>query len=238
MWWFKRKRDAILTLCVLLAILAVSVSAVIYLRNRDSVTLKGEVFMNFLGQKETFDGKTRLSYQDGVMRMKNGSTDVNVMGVPIYFDEGNAMMLTGVMSYTDYSLPALKKVNYFGMIKKDGEICSISIDGKKRSKSVKGGFLFDGADTYVFLEPVELTYGSSSKTLEAMSFVTVKYRQYVTGYSAGEGTVFYEPWEEPGAAVQAVSGQFGLDLSSDLGILPSGQSQMLIPNPEVLTLFQ
>lgn len=219
--------------------LAIAVGlSVSYIVNKDSLTLKEPVKISVLGESFTYTGKTKLTYEDGRMYMTNRATDqrISLMNIPVYIEGEEKLILTQVMSYNSVSPNQTRKLNYFASVTENEGVYTLSPDGRKGS-DVKGGLLFDGKNTYIFLEPMTVTWGENSVELEPMSYMTVVRGQYFYYYSAGDGISGYEVFDQGLVTAENQDKTYTVNLSADL--LESGDSTlMLVPNPEVLELFE
>ena len=140
--------------------------------------------------------KTEVHQYFGGSELKYSATDVfrsEEKGIPASGDVGKRDVVDTPLLYKDdtkITIPcdmllmtpkdgmSLKRINHFTTVSESsGRITYTS--GKKSAQSY-GGFLYDGNDLYVFLEPGKLTIGSTMEiNLPALSYVNVKYGQNV-----------------------------------------------------------
>lgn len=233
-----RKKELILTLAVVAALVAAIITAIVYLSNKDSLVIKDPVFFSQMGVENSFSGKTRLSYEDKEMYLSSvgGSGRIALMNVPVYLEHKDQLILTQVMSYTNPDTNLIRKINYFATVNKQGDICTLSVDGKK-NYDVKGGYLFDGKNTYIFLEPMGVRVGEDTIQLDALSYITVVNRNYLFYYSAGDDSSGYSAFDIQNIVASNMRNSYKLDLCYDLLLPSNGMTQMLIPNPEILDLI-
>ena len=70
----------------------------------------------------------------------------------------------------------VKRVNYFTTITEKGGLCTLTSNHK--FAQTRGGFLYDGEDTYIVLENTTLLIGGQEVELGPLSYVTVAYQQF------------------------------------------------------------
>lgn len=76
---------------------------------------------------------------------------------------------------------SLKRVNYFATLNKVGDVTEINQNGV--ITNVEEGFLYDGKGTYIFLEDMTITLGSSTYYAHAMTYARVFYRDAIEIYN-------------------------------------------------------
>lgn len=230
-------RERAATAAVVIALAAAVIAAASYIMNKDSLTVREDLFVSMMGDQVTFKGKSRLTYdKDSGSVIISGGRDLILQGVPVYYEKEPALLLSRQMIYTDYTAGIIRRVNYFTEVRKDQEI-SISTDGKKQKK-VDGGYLYDGRDVYLFLEPVKVTWGDRQLELEPLSFLAVFNKQGFYYYSYGDqGAEYVESGKEIVRAASD-SGEYVLNMSNDIVDLTSGKSLLLAPDPESFEILK
>ena len=77
------------------------------------------------------------------------------------------------------------RINYFTTVENRDGLINLSKDGKKAQ--VSGGYLYDGNNLFIFLEPVTLMVGNKEINLGTMSYVRVNYRNNMEIYNSITG---------------------------------------------------
>lgn len=225
-----RKQWAV-TAAVTAALSAAVISAAVYIINKDSLTLKEPVRVSMMGENQDFfgDSTLRLDKVTEKIDLENGPRRVALQGVPVYSREEEALTLSTRMIYTNFSNGVLRRVNYFARVEKDGGVMKICTDGR-HIREVGGGYLHDGKNVYLFLEPVTVAWGEKSLSLAPLSYMAV---------FDGQGFYYYSYEDENGAyvsledeSVTAGGNGYMLDLTKDMAELDSGKHLLLPPEPE------
>ncbi len=234
------KKEKIITISVAAALAVAVAVAMVYLVNRDTVTMRGPAQISLMGETIEVDGKFRLTYREKKMYLTgNEIQDLDLLNAPVYPTKEESLTLSQVMSYTNPETGSLKKVNYFSSVEKNGNICTIKTKGRgARTVDVNGGYLFDGKNTYIFLESMMVTCGERTWRMEPLSSITVVNQNYCSYYDpAARTSEFLEIGTDKVTAAN-MRETYMLNLSKDLLEPANGKTQMLIPNPEVLDLIQ
>lgn len=231
-------RELKITLAVVAALIAGIIAAVVYISNKDSIRVKQPVYFSVMGEVFEYTGTSKLTYEENRMYFTNqGQEDpIDLMSIPLYIQDQDRLKLTQVMSYSNFDPKAIGKLNYFADISMEGDVFTLSADGK-RGRDVKGGYLFDGKNTYLFLEPMTVTYGEKTLELGPLSYITVVRGNYFYYYSYGDQKAGYEVFDQGQIMAVNQADTYTLNLTADLVEPADGKIQMLVPNPEVLDTF-
>lgn len=233
------KKEKIITAAVIAALAGSLAAALIYISHKDIVVIKEPVFFSYLGEEFDYQGKTTLKWDKNQMYMQNDTIDGSLApgGTPLYMEDRESLIVTSMMSYTNPDTNYMRRLSYFGKVYYEKGMCLLSVDGRKKLE-VNGGYLFDGNNTWIFLEPTTVTVGSQKIVLEPMSYITVKNKDYFYYYSAGDKKSVFTDWTGDDITATDEEATWTLNLSRDLLTTADGKIQMLIPNPEVLDVIQ
>ena len=213
-------RNRAATVLTIAACILAAASAVFFIRNKDTLTLKEPLTISIMGENQSFYGTTRLVYDKDSkeVTLKNGDRTKLLSGIPVYKKEGGGVILSRAM--TGY----------------DDQIASLSTDGKKEQQ-VNGGYLYDGKNGYLFLEPVTVTWEDQELSLPPLSYAAVFNKQGFYYYDAEQETGAYIV---SGSAVVSATDHrdtFCLNMSNDIVDLTGGTSLLLPPDPGSFPLF-
>lgn len=235
------KKEKIITAAVIAALAGTMAAALVYISHKDVVSVREPVFISYMGEAYEFEGKTTLRWdkKQNLMYLENRSLDSSLpmMGMPVYSENRDSLIVTSMMSYTNPDTNYIRRLSYFGKAAWSGQNCTLSVKGS-RNTIVNGGYLFDGTNTWVFLEPVTVTIGDEEISLEPLSYIYVKNKEYLYYYSSGENKSVFEEWTGADIMADNSNGKWSLNLSRDLLVPEDGRIQMLIPNPEILDVVQ
>lgn len=149
-------------------------------------------------------------YLDSAFRIKTGSkmlvTDsyvefdakkdgkYYVYSIPVYLSNDDVLMTTKDMAYykpldrkefNKKSLPVSSRVSYYPNDK------SYTFTKNKKTYSSQNGFLYDGHNTYIFLEDMNVTYNGQTIKVPALSYVQVELNNWIQLFNYGTKEVDY-----------------------------------------------
>lgn len=234
-----RLRPGLITGCVVAALIVAASAVAVYIINKDSLTLKEPVAVVLMGEQQAYTGKTILHYDDktGEVTLKNKNRSLLLSGAPVYCRESESLVLSRKMAYSNYRTGLFGRVNHFAKISLENGMTSV-YTGKKSGRQLKDGYLFDGKNTYLFLEPVTVTWGEESLSLRSLSVMTVYNQQGFCYYSYEDGQSGFIINKESPVYAAAGDGRYVLNMSNDMVDLDSGKSMLLPPNPDMFELLK
>ena len=194
-----------------------------YVEGLASYRPKSEVHQYFGGAEVNYTS-------DAVFRDQNGSVSVDdiygksaIVNAPLLYKEETKLTLHCNMALMVPSEgTGLKRINSFTTVtESSGRVTFTS--GKKQAQCF-GGFLYDGADLYIFLEPTVLTIGDITRVeLPALSYVKVKYGQSVEYHNSETDDDKYVSINEIGVIADLQSGA-RLNLGRDVIYTDMGEA--------------
>lgn len=198
-----------------------------------SYTINGTAYRYYAGQQTPLADGTRLSRNaEGVTEMKGSQLEGEMSSLPVYYEDRQTVVLPQPMVYyASGSVTAVRAECFTELDYLDnGTVTAVS---GGRETSLTRGFMYDGQDTYLFLEPVTLEFNGYRLELGAMSYVTADYQNDVMVYNRADGTMTMEP---PTGAVtaKAVSGDYTVSLLEDSLTLQDGTKVLLFTRPDLL----
>jgi len=222
---------------ILIAVLVVAVFAIL------AVVLKGvsEASWNvtssdghqyYLGASSTVTDKTAMKINDEGKLVTKENNNNKIISTPIYYDNRDAFMLTEDMVYYDPRGNERKCASAFTEFYIDGS-GKVHASKEKASRTLDMGFLYNGKDRFVFLEPMTLELEGYTIALPTLS--------YVETTDDGDINIFYYDTKEMetiacgGEVIAYPEGKiYTLELFSDAIIFPEGDRMLLFFAPEKL----
>jgi hypothetical protein len=180
-----------------------------------------------------YEGRSRIRRRDNVFTLENAGQSEELNGAPIYFaGDDNRFLLPNLMIVVQpgRTVPPVRTPYYTTLHYADGGF-DLSA-GDKALNTLNDGFLFDGSNLYVFLEPVTVHWSGLEVQMPAMSYAIVHYNVRLELYPRGGEPVVQQTGE---ALVEAFSadGTWRADLSKD--ILTAADSEaLLFTDPSLL----
>lgn len=228
----KRQHKTLLVSAIAVAAgLAVVAGALVALRGRDSCRAEGAVSVSVNGMVFRWPEGLLLLHNDGGTYLKDREGKRRLDSYPLILEDSGELLLQRSMIWTQTGEDRIKRLDYFGRVglEEDGAVLS---RGQAEARGADG-FLYDGEDTYIFLEPVELSWnGERSMTLEPLTVVQVGYRQYIHIYGPGMEPIFEELTQEE--VLVRFAGGKRANLATDLYFMPNGTWRLLFMSMELL----
>ncbi|MBP3603124.1 MAG: hypothetical protein J6J79_03120 [Lachnospiraceae bacterium] len=174
----------------------------------------------------------KIDYKDNaVYRSKDGKVEVSdketsgeTAGAPILYEgERKITLSNNMLLMVPKQGTALKKVNCFTTITERDGLSTLTLDKKKAQ--VFGGFLYDGEDTYIFLEKTTLAIGAKTVELDPLSYATVNYQQHVEYHNSADNKHELIALANTDVTAKAESG-YVIDLGKDT--IEMGQGEAIL----------
>lgn len=175
------------------------------------------------------EGTKMKRMEDGTVRTANGEAKDSCL--PAYFADETGLVLTGDMiCYT----PRKKG---FGLLRAFSEVNRakngvITLTYEKKTAHPDEGFLYDGNDFYIFLEPVRVSYMGYTVELSALSYAEVINGGHVMLFDYDTKNMFLEKLD---GTVSAVSkdGAYTISLLGDSMVDRGGDSTLFAGTPGI-----
>jgi hypothetical protein len=165
------------------AIVLIVPLVILLLWNRENVeqmTPKEETYRYVAGVKIEYTDEMQLVREEDKTVIKD-SDEVDSGSVPIFSSISYKIILPASMGYMrPFNEDPLTRVNYFATVTKKGS--EMEIDNSGTIVTTSEGFLYDGKGTYIFLEDVVVTVGTTSYNISSLSYVKEIYGQSVEIY--------------------------------------------------------
>lgn len=226
----------ILALLVIVSVCAVG-AAYMFINKIDKIEIsEANVYQYLSGIKYTYSGDLQLTRKDGQTLLYNNGKKFEMNSDPIYYNEENKLLLPKNMVLVNYKTGQVQKVNHFNYILMKDHKYYANIN--KKDIEIKDSFLFDGADTYIFLDDVKLKYADKTYNLTPMSYATFKNNSSLYMYMKNIGEFKNENILNETVLVTSNDG-YTVNLGSDsLTYNDNNQKQLLPKEIEDLVNFE
>ena len=228
------KELAILILPAIAALIAV---AIFYNVSRDltSVTLDGAPVQYYGGNTyRIWDGAVLHRTGDEKTVLMTSNNERTLDALPIYFEEKETVFLPEDMAYYAPRSGKYGRIPFFSEIRAD-EYGRVIVRHDENEQILEPGFLFDGKDLYLFLEPVIVSFNGYSVAIPALSYVEAVHTGDVMVFDFGVKQAFMEAPNGP-ATANVASGDYSVSLLGDFVTLHDGSRTLLFTRPEQLEL--
>lgn len=183
---------------IVVALVILGVAAGIYfMLTIENFKTKEDAFYHVNGIAYEVAEGTKLSKEEdenSVIIHKEDEFDLETsFGVPLYYKERDAICLMRQMAFykpDQGSQFMIGKLQHFTEVELSGNAFLIKRHDALASES--RGFLYDGNDTYIFLEPATVIYGKKKIQVSPLSYAVVYYDQWMQLYDYETGEYILE----------------------------------------------
>jgi hypothetical protein len=230
-----RKRRPLIVFGAIFLVVAIAVLIVYFVMQMGTVSFREPLYRYDTGIRLDYEGTTHIQRDDEEFFLKNSGRKEEIGNAPIYFPEEDKIFLTGQMVVIrPEEAKAPVRTGYFTAIEKSKEAGVFIAKINDKKVEIKKGFLFDGQDVYVFLEPMTVEWDEQSIELPAFSCAMVYYNQRLEIYPMGhEEEIAIEQTGEMTVTATAKSGAYSVDLSKDI-LKSQGNELLLFTQPSLL----
>jgi hypothetical protein len=255
---FKRSKPLFMILPIVVC--AIVVVVVVLIISRIGVyTIDEPVYRFENGVKHEYTGKTEIKRDDkDVVTLTNNGRSEALESVPLYFDPNPAdpdaadqadqsqagqsaakknptkVLIPTRMIYVDPWTMRMGRTGYNTLLTMEGSSRTAHTDS--RDISLGAGFIYDGRNTYIFLDPMTLEYGGKTIDLPPLSYAMVYYDLRIEIYTPNGETAIVEqtgPVKVNADSKDTTDGGYHIDLSMDILRSKNGET-LLITQPSLL----
>lgn len=182
-----------------------------------------ETYRYVMGVKVPYSQDMKLTHTEAGTVIEDEDA-VYSDGTPIVNEEDAQLILPVSMGLMrPFHEDSLKRVNFFATLKKSGDITEINQNGF--ITEVEEGFLYDGSGTYIFLEDMTLTIGSSTYYAHALTYAKVFYKDAIEIYNITTGD--YQYIDISNSDTTALSAD-GYSINLGTGVMTVGNTQRIL----------
>lgn len=226
----KKPQQLILALSAVAVVAAVLI--VVFAVNYGSnYTTKEKGYQCYGGNTAEIASGTRLERNgDGQTFFVEGEERTETF-LPIYSVKRSAMLLPDDWLLFTPRDGGINRVAYFSEVLCD-QYGAITVSKNGKSVKPQQGFLYDGENFYIFLEPVMIEFNGYSMELPALSYAEAVYGGYMMVYNYETKEFFIEMSDGTGTA-RVPSGDYEISLMGDSMTLYDGSKKLLATRPDL-----
>lgn len=227
------KRESVIAFIICIVVFLIAIVLIICNLHQTKIfTIKENAYQYYFGEKFNYPANSKLRISDDketILTMNN--QDSYLDSTPIFYTEKDGILLPKTMEYININKNRLQSVSFFSEVLKNGN--NLSLYKSSRKINIDGGFLFDGSNIYIFLEPFTAKIGSREIDIEPFSFAEVLYNQSVSIYLKDKDEYLMMDYNYSDFLVKAKSG-YSINLNTDVLIRLDGSEELLFSNPDLL----
>ena len=220
-----RKKSGVMVVAALVIVLALQ-----FRKRVDTVSVADGAYQYFGEQKLSYSGKTTIHYEDGQATLKDSSGEHVLDHKPLYTNDQELILPVAYAGY-DISSGRIYRLEHFSTVTMEGNQIVLK-DGDKKKEGA-GGFIYDGQNTYLFLERAEVTIGEQTVNLPAMSYVVSQYGNTLQYYAVGSDKSVVIQAEGADQIARFGNGDV-LNLGTDTLNKANGSWQLLVADPSIM----
>lgn len=207
------------------ALVIVLMSVVFVMKTTSQYTIHSSAYQVYAGSKQTFSSGTKLVYKELGPTIKGAKQDEYLAAAPIYYDDSAVAVLPDDMVYVNPRTLQMSRMPAFSEV----SLVQERVEYKKASIN---GFLFDGTNTYVFFEPVEVQLNQKTYTLSTLSMAMVANNRTVCLYNYATKEMIFE--QNYADELYANGENFKVEMQSDVLYGSDNERTLLFEKPEKL----
>ncbi len=202
-----------------------------FIDRMDTFYINQELFQNTADGVSKFKGESKLSKSNKGCILENEDKLYELKSVPLYYKNEDSIIIPNIVSIVQPDLYLTNRIENMSRIyEKNGQFL-VNSDGDE--VKVSDFFLFDGRDTYVFFEPITISWQNNSIELSPFSYITVKYNQSIEVFD--RSTMNFSSIDTGICNVIAkMHCKAEINMSTDILRREDGQEQMLFIQPNLL----
>jgi len=219
---------------MMLAAVGILIGAVnlsVWMKNRHHI--KDAMYTISMGYKESWEGGKFAADKDGTTTFTSEDYSAVVNGQPYYYEEGNKMFLTTPYIWYPVEENLARAVERYSTLTLSAGAVRAELPGGTQEE-IKG-YLYDNRDTYIFLEPVYVTYDEETVRIPALSFVKTYSGGSADIYPYGSDQGYYVTYEKELTA--AFENGAGIHMDADTMYYSNGISRLIQDSVEQLKML-
>ncbi|MCD8098869.1 MAG: hypothetical protein LUE31_12815 [Lachnospiraceae bacterium] len=214
-----------------LALVVVVFLAIWYFRTVEVLAVTEPMYTYVGGMISEYPDGFTLRHEDDTMYVVVDEDRQYLPDVMFYCADRDAVILQETMVWNQKAAGVQLRVDYFSEVRLEGGV--VVIEDGDATVSNPEGFLHNGSNTYLLLEPATLTWNDESVELSALSTVTAEYGSLLEVYNYEENTAFSEDLTDSETKLVFSDGAEVLVVTDQLK-LTNGSWYLLITDPSVL----
>ncbi len=168
--------------------------------------------------------------QEGIVTLTQDGQTTNA-DLPFYLENTPGVVLSEDMLYYTPRSGQCRRALHFSSITCTDAGVTVNRDGK--ATRTDRGFLFDGDNIYVFLEPMVVQFNNYTMELPALSYVEAEYGGYMMVFNYETKQCFMELSDGRATATPA-GGDYEVSLMGDALVNMDGERELLISVPSLV----
>jgi hypothetical protein len=220
-----------LAFLAILALVLVIISIFLLKKNMEKITFENHAFYQYLSHNRfEYEGILSLNHNGNITELNFKDVKVTLDSTPLYFlDESKVILPKTMLIAYPISGGLQYKINYFSTIYTEGNTIYLT-DGKLK-KNLSNAFIYDGEDTYFFIDDTKINVNGTEYLLSPLSYVVTRYNSVIEIYNKAKDE--YKVINIGDQEIIAAANGYKINLSID-AIDYNNKSRLLIKNMKFL----
>lgn len=204
------------------------IAGITFINYGEMKTLDNSAYTYFFDKKIHIGSDSKIIEKNNKTYLKN-DTETLLQTTPIYMEDDTSIFFP--YDYVYYN----PRNSYLARAKKFNKVSKTESGYQYKSKdsvNVPNGFLYDGENTYVFLEDVTLTFANYSINVPAMSTIIVETNKQMIIYDLNKKEL--NTFDIYGYDVEVKLNDYYVNCATDVLIDSKDNKQLIFSNPEIL----
>ncbi len=202
----------------------------------DNVKIDTKVYQIVKSEYVYYDyPATARKRNNGCVITYGDEKEIALAETPLYFEGGSAgkkMMMPRAYAIVEPAISSTKRVDTLSTIEA-GDGGSYIISREEKEREAMNFFLYDGSDSYVFFNDLELTVGDNVVKISPFTYLKATYNGSLMIFDPGASSINTYSLIGKDAYVMLKDGT-QLDIVTDILIKTDGSEQMLFVQPQSL----
>ncbi len=219
------KKNKYLTLIVIVIFAACVTLLFLFLKTSNAYTAKEDLWQIVSGSRVEYEKGTKFSYSDKGPSNQGAGDNEYLVNTPLYAESGEEIVIPEYSVYIDKSLTKYAQIPCYTTIY-TGE--SLKIE----SVEVSDGFIFDGKNSYTFLEDMVLEINGLEVEVSALSSIVVTNDKVYSLYKYDMEEI--EVGTNETQSMVAKCADYRIDLLNDVMYTRENDKILIYNDPETL----
>lgn len=152
--------------------------------------INAEFYQYVGGQKQEYAGEIELNKEGEITKLRTINVDIDLDSTPMYYKQEPKVLFPDAMQII-YPIEGASSYRIPRFTSAFNELGVVYVEVNKKEIPLQNGFLYDGADLYVFVEPITVTVDEEEYKLNPLSYVNVEYNgdMEIYNYSKDEDII-------------------------------------------------
>lgn len=228
----ENKSSFIIIPLLVLGIVLVVVLVIMFINKDNQYTFGDDVVQYYAGQEYPVESGAYLSRDlDGKTQMTDSTGTRDITSLAFYQKNENKIILPVDMVYYDPRNEVMGKIDAFSEITISNS-GTYAVNGNKEYFMNKG-FLYDGEDTYIFLEDITVGISGYKMDVTPLSYVEAVFQFQITAFDY-ESKEFVMESTNTEILATVASGDYTVSLLSDMYENNKEEKSLLFTRPDLL----